>query len=233
MHTHLILWDIDHTLIEAGNFSSEVLAASFEALSGVRAEPLPSMGRTDVEIVRFYFQHHFGRSVKAPSRMEVISAVETTMSKRMEDFERCARLTRGALEVLARVAQVDGALQATVSGNVRQNAIRKLDCFSLGGFFDFEISAFGSEADSRSELILLAVRRAALRTSEPTPSIEVTYVGDATADMIAARRAAVRSVAVATGTAGVQELRDAGADVVLRDLADAHQVLLALGIAQD
>jgi phosphoglycolate phosphatase len=46
------------------------------------------------------------------------------------------------------------------------------------------------------------------------------YVGDHTGDVRGARAAAAYSVAVATGPCGADELRAAGADVVLADLTD-------------
>jgi phosphoglycolate phosphatase-like HAD superfamily hydrolase len=46
----------------------------------------------------------------------------------------------------------------------------------------------------------------------------VAYVGDHTADIEAARAASAVAIAVATGPFGVDELRAAGADVVLPDL---------------
>jgi phosphoglycolate phosphatase len=46
------------------------------------------------------------------------------------------------------------------------------------------------------------------------------YIGDTPADMSAARTAGVVAVGVPTGSFGEQDLRDAGADVVLKDLTE-------------
>ncbi|MFD9790254.1 HAD family hydrolase [Streptomyces sp. NPDC059070] len=46
------------------------------------------------------------------------------------------------------------------------------------------------------------------------------YVGDHTGDVLGARAAGALSVAVATGSVGADELRAAGADVVLADLTE-------------
>lgn len=53
------------------------------------------------------------------------------------------------------------------------------------------------------------------------------YVGDHIGDVRGARTAAALSVAVATGPCSAEELREAGADVVLRDLTEFESWLTA------
>ena len=53
------------------------------------------------------------------------------------------------------------------------------------------------------------------------------YVADSPRDVEAARTGGATSVAVASGRASSAELRDAGADAVLRDLTDS-EALVAL-----
>jgi phosphoglycolate phosphatase-like HAD superfamily hydrolase len=50
-------------------------------------------------------------------------------------------------------------------------------------------------------------------------------VGDTPLDVACAAFSGARSIAVATGSYGVDELHAAGADVVLQDLGDTAQVL--------
>ena len=54
------------------------------------------------------------------------------------------------------------------------------------------------------------------------------YVADSTRDVAAARMGGARSVAVASGRSSAAELRDAGADAVLADLADTASVVRAI-----
>jgi phosphoglycolate phosphatase-like HAD superfamily hydrolase len=51
------------------------------------------------------------------------------------------------------------------------------------------------------------------------------YLGDSTRDVEAARMGGARSVAVASGRSTASELREAGADIVLDDLADTDAVV--------
>jgi phosphoglycolate phosphatase len=57
---------------------------------------------------------------------------------------------------------------------------------------------------------------------------DTVIVGDTLRDIAAARAVGARSVAVATGPYSVQDLQDAGADVVLVDLTDTAAVVQAI-----
>ena len=54
------------------------------------------------------------------------------------------------------------------------------------------------------------------------------YIADATRDVEAAGMGGARSIGVASGRSAAGELRDAGAGVVLDDLADTGAVLAAV-----
>ena len=57
---------------------------------------------------------------------------------------------------------------------------------------------------------------------------DVTVVGDTPLDVACAAASGARSVAVATGSFGVEALRAAGADLVVEDLSDTQAMLDAL-----
>ena len=67
-----------------------------------------------------------------------------------------------------------------------------------------------------------ASRRAAARRSPPRDAV---VIGDTPLDVGCAAHVGARSLAVATGSHSVEELRAAGADVVLQDLSDTDAVL--------
>jgi len=58
--------------------------------------------------------------------------------------------------------------------------------------------------------------------------VPAVYVADTERDIDAAAVGGAHCIAVATGRATVADLRDAGADLVLTDLADTGQVLTAI-----
>jgi len=61
---------------------------------------------------------------------------------------------------------------------------------------------------------------------------DAVVIGDTPLDVACAAAGGARSIAVATGSHGVEELRAAGADAVFEDLGDIDAVLEALRIAE-
>ncbi len=51
----LLLWDVDHTLIENGGVSKEIYARAFELLTGHPPSSVETDGRTDFEIMANLF----------------------------------------------------------------------------------------------------------------------------------------------------------------------------------
>jgi phosphoglycolate phosphatase-like HAD superfamily hydrolase len=61
---------------------------------------------------------------------------------------------------------------------------------------------------------------------------DTVIVGDTPLDVAVAIAGGARSVAVATGSHGVEVLRDSGANVVLQDLSDIDVTISAFGLVQ-
>ena len=118
------------------------------------------------------------------------------------------------------MARLDGAVQSVLTGNSRPTAVLKLRVFGLDGFVDFDIGGYGSEAYPKGTLLRVARQRAADKHGVAFGEDATVYVADSPRDVDAARIGGARSLAVASGRASAAELRDAGADAVLPDLAD-------------
>ena len=121
---------------------------------------------------------------------------------------------------MAAVAKLDGAVQTVLTGNSRPTAMLKLRAFGVDGFVDFDIGGYGSEAYPKGTLLRVARQRAAEKHGVTFGEDATVYVADSPRDVDAARIGGARSLAVASGRASAAELREAGADAVLPDLAD-------------
>ena len=108
-----------------------------------------------------------------------------------------------------------GALLALVTGNLTRIGWRKLERAGLKEFFRF--GAFGEMARTRSGLARLAIREARERgwIARGAP---ISLVGDAPADIQAARANRIRAISVQTGITPVEELVAETPDILLRDL---------------
>jgi phosphoglycolate phosphatase len=80
----------------------------------------------------------------------------------------------------------------------------------------------------RADLVPVARRNAAARYGIDFAGRATVIVGDTPHDVGAAVATGARAVGVATGEFSVQELADAGADVVLPDLVDTGTVITAI-----
>jgi len=89
------------------------------------------------------------------------------------------------------------------------------DCLALGGY--------GSDHLERAELVRIAVSRAGARFGFQ-PDGHVYLFGDTPRDVAAAKAAGVKSVAVATGRFGAEELRRCAPDFLLAGLSDTEAV---------
>ena len=79
-------------------------------------------------------------------------------------------------------------------------------------------------------LVPKALARVAACEGLTFAAADAVVVGDTPLDVGCAAHAGARSLAVATGSHSVDELRAAGADAVLEDLTDIEEVVRIVGI---
>jgi len=123
---------------------------------------------------------------------------------------------------------VPGLVQTVLTGNVPAVARVKLAAFGLDRYLDLEAGAYGRDGPVRSDLVRVAQRRAGSRRGAAFGRANTVLVGDTPRDVLAGRAGGARTVAVASGSSSAEELRSAGADVVLAGLEDTAAVLRAV-----
>jgi len=220
-----VLWNIDLTLVDVARVSRPAYAEAFAAIAGRPLVQLPQVaGRSESEI---FFDALALNGVdmraggQAEQMLEPFSAeLATALQSRHDELTSQGQLLPGAAQAMAAVATLDGAVQTVLTGNSRPTAMLKLKAFGLDGFVDFDIGGYGSEAYPKGTLLRVARQRAGERHGVTFGEGATVYVADSPRDVDAARIGGARSLAVASGRASAAELRDAGADAVLPDLAD-------------
>jgi len=206
----------------------ETRAAYAEAFAAIVGRPLIQLpqtaGRSESEIF-FDALALNGVDMRADGEAERLlepfsAELATALIARQDELKREGQLLPGATQAMAAVAELDGAVQSVLTGNSRPTAELKLRAFGLDGFVDFDIGGYGSEAYPKGTLLRVARQRAAEKHGVTFGEDATVYVADSPRDVDAARIGGARSLAVASGRASAAELRDAGADAVLPDLAD-------------
>jgi phosphoglycolate phosphatase-like HAD superfamily hydrolase len=229
----LVLWDIDGTLVRSGAIAREAFGraiASVVERAEHEIEFVPMSGKTDPQIAREMLLLAAVEDAAADGHVPaVIAHLEAELGDAEKMLRQQGRVLPGVRAILERLDADLDVTQTVLTGNTAANARAKLDAFSLSRFFDLGIGAFGSDHADRTELVPIALDRAARFRGLSFDPGDVWVVGDTAHDLACARAAGVRCLLVATGQPPLEELLPLDADGVLPDLADVDGVLALLG----
>lgn len=225
----LVTWDIDGTLLHArgasGNMAHKrAIEDAVKTVYGVqtRVNDVPHAGATDRAIIRDMCLVHGIEREKIEGGMAAAIAEADRLIGEYVEGDMSALVLPGVRELLEGLRK-QGVKMALATGNLESCAWAKVRAAGLGEFFG--TGGFGSDCLERSEIVKVAIERAG-------GGARVFHVGDAVADMSAARENGVGGIGVLTGSFGRDELEREGAVVVVDDLTDA-KVLEVLGVAAE
>jgi phosphoglycolate phosphatase-like HAD superfamily hydrolase len=228
------LWNIDLTLVDVGRVTRAAYADAFRQVMGRPLVLLPQTpGSTESEI---FFEavelNAVGSGVGGTGGeaflAQFMRELATAFGARRSQLAKQGRLLPGALDAVAEVGQLPGLVQTVLTGSIAPNAIEKLRAFGLDDYLDTEIGGYGSDVYPKGAMLLNARGRAGEKYGTRFTEDATVYVADSPRDVEAARVGGARCVAVASGRSSEGELRDAGADVILPDLADTAVVVHAV-----
>lgn len=210
-------FDVDGTLLTTGEAGARAWDRAFQAVHGVPADisKYSEDGMTDPTVASAVFASTIGHD---PSPVELARIMGGYLDFLPSEVALSLgyRVLPGVEALLVALARA-GIPTGIVSGALEGAAHVKLARGGLNRYLTF--GAFGSDTADRRELTRLAIERgSALLGHQPDPA-RVLVVGDTPRDVDAAHAAGAVAVAVATGHYSTEELDDAGADVVLPDLA--------------
>jgi phosphoglycolate phosphatase-like HAD superfamily hydrolase len=232
----LVLWDVDHTLLNAGGLSSHLYGVVFAELFGRQLPQVaPMAGRTDRAIIvetlamagipdpRGHVAAFIaGLTRQAPAYGELVGQRGHALPGAM------AALTALAVPPMTPPNGIARARQSVLTGNIRPLAEVKLGTLGLRDLLELDIGAFGDSHEVRSELVHVARTRAAAAAGTDFGGEATVLVGDTPLDVAAALATGARAVGVATGNYSETDLDAAGAHAVLPDLTDTPRVLAAI-----
>jgi phosphoglycolate phosphatase len=225
----LVLWDVDHTLIENGGVSKDTYARAFELLTGQRPSVRPvTDGRTDFQIMRELLA---ANSVDVDGFTEIRqfeNELKAAMEEKKVELPERGYVLSGVIEVLTSLSAAPNVVQSVLTGNISTNAFAKLHAFDLDKWVDLDVGGFGSDDTVRSKLVDTARRKARSKYGIDFDLFSTVLVGDTPLDVKAAHDGRARVIAVASGVYTVEQLSDAGPDAVLESLADLDRFVAAL-----
>jgi phosphoglycolate phosphatase-like HAD superfamily hydrolase len=226
----LLLWDVDGTLVRAGDLGAAVFDVAFESVLGrTPAGRVRMSGKTDPQIVREYLTQM--DLPETPSLVEdVLRSIEGHLAAAAAAGELVAggSAIAGTAEVLELLAADSRVVSTLLTGNIAPNALVKVAAFGLDRWLDLTVGAYGSDQADRNLLVPVALGRLASERGVRLDPADAWVIGDTPRDLECARAGGSRCLLVATGRYGYDQLATLGADAVLDDLSDGAGVVKLL-----
>jgi phosphoglycolate phosphatase len=224
----LLLWDIDGTLVRAGQIGAGAFDLAVADVFGRPAARRPVMsGKTDPQIVREYLGI-MGETEREETVGMILRRLEARLAEAADQIPAVGHACPGAAAVLERLAGDPEVVSSCLTGNIAPNAVVKLAAFGLDRWLQLAVGAYGSDDADRLVLVPIAMRRTAEQHDTRLEPHQVWVIGDTALDLACARAAGARCLLVGTGRFPADELVKLGADAVMDDLTDTDAVVKLL-----
>ncbi len=218
---HIVLFDIDGTLLNTGGAGHEAFKLAMADQFGIaELGKVPFSGRTDRAIVADLFSMHGVDNTPENWQRFVGSYIDGLRHV----LPKCqGHVLPGVGGLLEELDRRDNVAIGLVTGNVREGAWLKLAHYNLADYFPF--GGFGDRHSERADVAAEALAAALQHLSCEVDGNTVYVIGDTPADVRCGRSIGAKVVAVATGLPDTEALAAAKPDVLLDDLADPSAVL--------
>ena len=221
--SHVVLFDIDGTLINSARAGLRGMNAAFLRLYGITSalEGVSLAGRTDHAIVSDVLRRmgHTPTPASVRNLREMyLEHLELELSQPVPG----AAVLPGVHEILDALATRDDVAVGLLTGNFERGAALKLGHFDLWKRFGF--GAYGDDHVDRRDLVPIAIEQAE-RFGAKVSAKQVVVIGDTPLDVDCARAHGARSVGVATGHYSCEELTNAEAHFVVETLDNTSALL--------
>jgi phosphoglycolate phosphatase-like HAD superfamily hydrolase len=206
---HVILWDIDGTLVSGSASRADKHVTAIEVFLG---RNLPAnkrtAGKTDRQILCELLESQ-GAESGPDALIEVLGILDAVSIKEVNQYPvLCIPGVTNALKMASNAGWVNGLL----TGNTPVRARLKLQSAGVWQAFNTKFAYFGHEAPSRANLV--ASSNVAMRSAGCSVAI---VIGDTPLDIVSAQENKLRVVAISTGPYSAEELRGLEPDLVLSD----------------
>ena len=223
---HLILFDIDGTLIRGAGMGRRGLERAFAEVFGVRIEDHP-----EVQDVVF---GGFTDPIILAGMARALGIEANTFRNRRDAFEDAyyrhlqvtvaetveKQLCPAIADLVPRLARHPLLVLGLLTGNLERGARIKLDPFGLNAYFPF--GGFGSDHEDRATLARHALERARARCGYHIQPEHVLVIGDTEYDIAAGRQNEFLAAGVATGFGTRESMTAAGAHAIFETLSPEH-----------
>jgi phosphoglycolate phosphatase len=222
------LFDIDGTLLLSGGAGRRALV---RVMSDTVADPdifgrIRFDGKTDPQIIVELLQE---AGHERSGEQELIQALsdqylELLESELVAENAPPPTLMPGVTPLLDALHQDERATLGLLTGNLARGAALKLQSVGLDPE-RFLVGAFGSDSSHRPDLPAIAADRAQPHFGRVPSGHDVVIIGDTPADVTCGQAIGAKAIAVATGNYPADDLRNAGAYLVVDDLMETQRII--------
>ncbi len=212
----LVLFDVDGTLVHTGRAGSRAYGKTIASIFGApeSVEKVRFGGRTDLSLARELFG------------LYGIPATPENFRRFFENYvfwldhlvaNSNGQICRGVAEFLSDLrAQLEPPMLGLLTGNIRLGAEIKLRRYGLWELF--EIGGFADDGEDRNHIAAAALERGRRVLGGGLRGAEILVVGDTPHDIRCGQHIGAKVLAVATGGAKLEELKQHRPDWAVEDL---------------
>ena len=212
----LVLFDIDGTLVHTGGAGTAAFTRTFARHFDLHhgTEKMKFAGRTDVSLVREFFRIH--GQAETPENFELFFEHYVFWLQHILE-QNGGETCRGVREFIRDLqALPDPPVLGLLTGNIQLGAEIKLRHFGLWEIFHF--GGFADDHEDRNHIARAALERGRRVLEKNLQPQEIIVIGDTPFDVRCGKFIGARTLAVATGGANLEELKQQAADWAVEDL---------------
>ena len=218
----LVLFDIDKTLLVGSTVHYTAMKNALSEVYGIK-NPLPvknMQGMTDLKIICEILSQENIDLETIKSGLDKCMAI---MYLKYRDAlqEQDLNVLEGVKELLENLQRV-GIPMGLVTGNMEAIAWLKLEKVGLSKYF--QLGGFGDKFIKRSGLVKNAIKTSK-KTLGKIDTQNIFLIGDTPRDIVSGQKVGVKTIGVATGDFSEEQLAQAGADFIVKDLKDSKKLL--------
>lgn len=224
----LIIFDLDQTLVDFLSVHDEVTRRLFKKFFHIdaRLTEIDFAGKSLTENF-----HELARLKNIPDdvfqekRHQLLDSYETAFGQSLPK-DAAKYILPGARELLDELSKTEHIV-ALYTGDSPGIVDRVFSATNLGKYFEFCL--YGTEVETRADMVRLAVEKAERLTGRKFRDKDVVIIGDSIRDVECGKLFKALTIAVTTGFHSEEELSKAGPDYLFKSLENRQSVLEAIG----
>lgn len=219
---HVVLFDIDGTMMTAGGAGQKAMEAALRTEFGADAPVfgIPFAGRTDRAITSDLFRF-YGLAPTPDEFQRFQTSYYAHLPVHLASGP--AQLLPGIREIVEALARRSDVLLGLLTGNYRHSAQLKLKHFGLHDYF--VVGGYGDDHHDRDDVARTAVLAAETHLGRRIAGERLWVIGDTPSDVQCGRAIGANVVAVTTGAYNRPDLEACGPDHLFDDFSEPSSLL--------